>query len=61
MDRPLSPRMRMVWQVLEAAKDAGNERVIAACRRCIVADRRGWRQHGDPDDLRLISEFAGEE
>ena len=25
MDSPVSPRMRMVWQVLEAAKDAGDE------------------------------------
>ena len=58
MDTPVSPRMRMVWQVLEAAKDAGDERVIAACRRCIVADRRGWRAHGDEADLRLLREFA---
>ena len=58
MDRPVSPRMRMVWQVLEAAKDAGDERVIAACRRCILADRLGWPQHGDEADLRLVREFA---
>ena len=33
------PFMRMVWQVLESAKDAGIEDVVAACRRAIVNDR----------------------
>jgi hypothetical protein len=32
-------RMRITWAVLEAAKDAGDEMVIAACRRIIAADR----------------------
>ena len=53
-----SPRMQITWQVLEAAKDAEDDMVIAACRRVIVADRLGWRRHGNPADLRLIYAFA---
>lgn len=33
------PFMRMVWEVLESAKDAGIEDVVAACRRAIANDR----------------------
>jgi hypothetical protein len=50
--------MRITWAVLEAAKDAGDERVIAACRRTIAADRIGWRKHGNPSDLELVYCFA---
>jgi hypothetical protein len=53
------PRMRITWVVLEAAKDAGDEVVIAACRRVIAADRIGWRKHGNPADLNLRYSFAG--
>jgi hypothetical protein len=35
--------MRITWAVLEAAKDAGDEMVVAACRRVIVAERVPWR------------------
>jgi hypothetical protein len=52
------PRMRITWDVLEAAKDAGDETVIAACRRIIVADRLGWRKHGNPADLERVYSFA---
>jgi hypothetical protein len=52
------PRMRITWAVLEAAKDAGDEMVIAACRRIIAADRIGWRKHGNPADLKLVYSFA---
>jgi hypothetical protein len=50
--------MRITWDVLEAAKDAGDETVIAACRRIIVADRLGWHKHGNPADLELVYSFA---
>jgi hypothetical protein len=51
--------MRIAWAVLEAAKDAGDEMVIAACRRVIAADRIGWRKHGNPADLlELVYSFA---
>jgi hypothetical protein len=33
------PRLCTTWDVLEAAKDTGDEMVIAACRRIIVAHR----------------------
>jgi hypothetical protein len=52
------PRTRITWDVLEAAKDAGDEMVIAACRRIIVADRLGWRKHGNPADLELVYSLA---
>jgi hypothetical protein len=51
------PRMAMVWDVLERAKDAGDARIVAACRRIINADRLGWKKHGDPNDLKLVREF----
>jgi hypothetical protein len=52
------PRMVITWQVLEAAIDADDPIVIAACRRVIEANRIGWRKHGNPYDLRLIYTFA---
>jgi hypothetical protein len=51
-------RMRVVWDVLERAKDAGDEMVVAACRRIIEADRQGWKKHGNPADLRLVLAFV---
>ena len=37
------PMMEITWAVLESAKDAGIDDVVAACRRAIVADRLGRR------------------
>jgi hypothetical protein len=54
--RPL--RMQIVCQVLEAARDVGDDVVLAACRRLINADRLGWREHYDPADWRLALAFA---
>jgi hypothetical protein len=53
----LTPRMQITWDVLEGANDAGDEMVIDACRRIIVASRLGWRKHGNPDDYRLVLAF----
>lgn len=53
----MTPRMQITWAVLESAKDAGDEMVIAACRRIIIANTIGWCKHGNPADLRLILEF----
>ncbi|HEX3869426.1 MAG TPA: hypothetical protein VHV77_03215 [Pirellulales bacterium] len=53
-----SPRMEIVWQVLEAAKDNHDQIVIEACRRLIVANRRGWHKHHRPEDYRLVLAFA---
>jgi hypothetical protein len=49
--------MQITWTVLEAAKDAGDVMVIAACRRIIRADAIGWDAHGDRNDYRLVREF----
>lgn len=56
----MTPRMQIVWDVLESAKDCQDEIVIAACRRVIVADRIG-RTAQCRDDLRLINAFAHRE
>lgn len=53
----MTPRMRIVWDVLEAAKDNGDAIVAAACRRLIVADRIGWRRHARRADLDLALTF----
>jgi hypothetical protein len=48
------PFMRMVWEVLESAKDAGIEDVVAACRRAIVNDRIA--KPVDANDATIIRE-----
>ncbi|UVC17568.1 hypothetical protein [Mesorhizobium onobrychidis] len=53
-----TPRMQIVWDVLEAAKDNGDEMMIAACRRLIVADRLGWKKHADRTDIELVTSLA---
>lgn len=52
-----TPRQTITMQVLEAARDAGDQMVIAACRRVITANRLGWRKHGNAADLKLVYEF----
>ena len=54
----MTPRMHITWAVLESAKDAGDEMVVAARRRIIVAEHVGWRRHGNLADLRLVYSFA---
>lgn len=54
----LPPRMQIVWQVLEAARDVGDNVVVSACARLIGADRRGWRKHHDPEDWKVVKAFA---
>lgn len=55
----MNPRTQITWSVLEAAKDAGDATVVAACRRIIVADRIGWRKHGNPADYAMVLAFYG--
>lgn len=60
-ERPMTllpPRMQIVWQVLEAARDVGDNVVVSACARLIGADRRGWRKHHDPEDWKVVKAFA---
>lgn len=54
----MSPRMQIVWDALEAAKDTGDELLIATCRRLIEANRRGWKTHHNPADYQLVKDFA---
>lgn len=54
----MTPIMQIVWNVLEEAIDAGDQSVIAACRRLIVANRLGWRKHAKVADVNLVMEFA---
>ena len=50
-------RMQIVWQVLEGAKDAGDNMVISACRTLITADRIGkFKNH--PEAWSLVKDFA---
>jgi hypothetical protein len=61
MEKPvMALRMTITWDVLEGAKDVGDEMVIAACRRVIEADRRGWRKHRAEvaADFQLVMDFA---
>ncbi len=50
-------RNQVIWTVLEAAKDNDDQTVIAAARRLIVAQRRGWREHHAPKDWSLVRAF----
>jgi hypothetical protein len=52
------PHMRIVWDVLESAKNNGDELAIGACRRLINANRIGWRKHADRRDYALVLAFA---
>ena len=56
MSRVAQFRADMAREVLEAAKDAGDETVIAACRRVRQAWLLGRRV--DRADLELIEAFA---
>jgi hypothetical protein len=60
-NQPVVPlRMKIVWDVLERANDAGDEVVIGACRRVIEANLKGWQKHRAfvVDDFRLVMAFA---
>jgi hypothetical protein len=54
----MTPRMQIVWQVLEGAKDCQDQMVIDACRRLIWANTLGWRKHAHAEDKQLVWEFA---
>lgn len=52
-----TPRMMIIWDVLDRAKDNNDRAVIAACRRLILANRLGWNKHHDPKDYALVKSF----
>lgn len=51
-------RNRIIWNVLEAAKDNNDQMVVSACRRLIAASRLGWKKHADKADIALVWEIA---
>lgn len=53
-----SPKMQIIWNVLEAAKDNNDAMVIAVCRRLLWANILGWKKHARCDDIKLVLEFA---
>jgi hypothetical protein len=54
----LVPRMRLIGDVLERAKDVSDALVVSACGRLIIADRLGWQNHHDPADWALVKQFG---
>jgi len=51
-------RNRIIWSVLEAAKDNNDKTVIAACRRLINASRLGWKRCAQRADIALVWAIA---
>lgn len=52
-----TPRMKIVWRVLERAIDAEDWDVIESCRRLVVANRLGWRRYTNASDWNLVMAF----
>lgn len=50
-------KMERILEVLEAAKDAGDECLIAACRRLMLANIKGWKKHHNPADYLMVLDF----
>lgn len=55
-----SPKLFIIETVLEGALDAGAEAYVAACRRLLSANLRGWRKYADPKDWATVLEAYGE-
>lgn len=54
----LNPKMQIIWQVLDMAKDVEDTMVINACRRLIEANRKGWKKYARKSDINLVMYFA---
>jgi hypothetical protein len=54
-----TPRMRIVWEVLGAARDAG-DRLVVEDVRLIDAHRPGWRNHHEPADWQVVKAFSAD-
>jgi hypothetical protein len=53
------PRMGIVSQVLDAARDAG-DRLVVDDVYLIDAHRRGWRNHHNPADWQVVKAFSAD-
>lgn len=50
--------MQITWDVLEAAQDAGDDEVIHACRKLIIANRLGKIRGHFKAEKRIVLAFA---
>ena len=41
----MTPRHMILLDVIEAAKDAGDRRILGFARELLMADRLGWKKH----------------
>ena len=55
-----SPKLLVIEAVLEGALDAGAEAYVAACRRLLSANLRGWRKYVDLEDWEMVLDAYGE-
>lgn len=53
----MTPRMQIVWRVLEAAKANNDKRIVALCRHCLMADRLGWKKYDGASAYAIVREF----
>ncbi len=58
---PTTPlRLAIICEVLESALDAGVDGYVAACRRLLNANLRGWRKFANKTDWCLVLEAYDE-
>ena len=50
-------RKTIALEVLECAIDAGDDYVIAICRKAINAINFGWEKYGNEREFNIIHEF----
>jgi hypothetical protein len=53
----MTPKMQIVWMVLEAAKANNDPTVAWYCRKCIEANRLGWRKYEGAKYYAVVREF----
>ncbi len=53
----MTPRMAIVYRMLEAAKSAEDQYISGLCRQCILANRLGWKRYNGPVAFAIISEL----
>lgn len=53
-DQYSTPRMAIVSKVLYSAKGNGDQEVLKAARRLLIANSRGWKFHVSKADIELV-------